>query len=258
MDQYLFTSKVSCFHDSATGEYCDPQFLAWSNASVLTRNQSCSSCWLGVQAFELGNPFGYDEGMASDFTELTSSCSASGYTYSVPPAYGTNATVTSPDTPRFTKPPTCTGSYTPRPSDDCNSVAKAMGVSTYSMLHANGLDIYCQNFDAAIKTSTSLCTPPTSWNPNFDSICRNAINFVRFQVCVSSPGGSVDSGAPSNISTSTGAGTSVTAPTNSFPETRMCGGWYTVQTGDTCGKLSIAYSLPLPDFLFLNPEVYSN
>lgn len=31
-----------------------------------------------------------------------------------------------------------------------------------------------------------------------------------------------------------------------------------VQTGDTCGKLSIAYSLTLSDFLFLNPEVYSN
>ncbi|KAK7915205.1 hypothetical protein PG985_012908, partial [Apiospora marii] len=238
-DQYLFTSKTSCFKDRVTGDYCDPQFLLWSNESILTRNQSCSDCWLGVQAFELGNPFGYDEGMASDFAALTASCSASGYTYSIPPAYGTSATTTSPDTPRFTRPPTCTGSYTPQLGENCSSVAKAMSVSTYSMLFANGLDIHCQNFDTAINTSTSLCTPPTcktytwgpfdtctgvasqhgiklvhflSWNPNFDPLCRNAINFVKYQV----------------------------------------------QTGDTCGKLSIAYSLPLSDFLFLNPEVYSN
>ncbi|KAB5578705.1 hypothetical protein GE09DRAFT_1090733 [Coniochaeta sp. 2T2.1] len=284
-DQYLFTSQVSCFKDSSTGQYCDPQFLAWSNESTLTSNQTCSKCWLGVQALQLGNPIGYDEGMASDFTSLTSSCSASGYSYTVPPIYGTNATTTSPGAPGFTNPATCTGSYILKPSDDCNSVAKAMGVSTFSMLYANGLDIYCQNFDTAINRSASLCTPPTcktytwgqfdtcsavatqngislshflAWNPNFDSICRNAINFVGYQVCVSSPGGTIDSGNPTGPSITTGAGTAVPAPTNSFPETRACGGWYTVQTGDNCGKLSIAFSITLSDFFFLNPEVYTN
>ncbi|KAI0907579.1 hypothetical protein F4823DRAFT_602322 [Ustulina deusta] len=286
-DQYLFTSEVSCFQDSSTGEYCDPQFLAWSNESTLTSNQSCSNCWLGVQALKLGNPIGYDEGLSSDFTALTASCNASGYTYSIPPAYGTSATATSPGTPEFTNPPTCTGSYTPQPSDNCHSVAKAMGVSTYSMLYANGLDIYCQNFNVAINSSASLCAPPTcktytwgpfdtcsgvasqhgisfahflAWNPNFNSICRNAINFVGYQVCVSSPGGTIDSGgAPTNVSVPTGVcSTALPAPTNSFPETRVCGRWYTVQTGDTCSVLSIAYSITLLDFLFLNPEVYSN
>ena len=106
----------------------------------------------------------------------------------------------------------CTGSYTPQPSNNCNSVAKAMNVSTYSMLYANELNIYCQNFNAAINSSASLCTPPTcktytwgpydtcnavasqygisfthflAWNPNFNSICRNAINFIGHQVCIS-------------------------------------------------------------------------
>lgn len=178
----------------------------------MTTNQICSKCWLGVQALQLGNPIGYDESMASDFTALTASCNATGYTYGTPPAYGTNVTATTSGTPQFTKPATCTGSYIPTPSDDCNSVAKAMGVSTYSMLYANGLDVYCQNFDTAINSSTSLCTPPTcktytwgpydtcsgvatqygislahflAWNPNFNSICRNAITFVGFNVCVS-------------------------------------------------------------------------
>ncbi|KAK3369408.1 hypothetical protein B0T24DRAFT_707942 [Lasiosphaeria ovina] len=278
--------------DHSTGQYCDPQFLAWSNESTLTSNQTCSECWLGVQALQLGDPIGYDEGMASDFASLTSSCSASGYSYTVPPIYGTNATTTSPGAPGFTSPATCTGSYILKPSDDCNSVAKAMGVSTFSMLYANGLDIYCQNFDTAINTSASLCTPPAcktytwgqfdtcsavatqygislprflAWNPNFDSICRNAINFVGYQVCVSPPGGTIDSGSPTGPSITTGAGTAIPAPTNSFPETRACGGWYTnmltlsqVQTGDNCGKLSITFSIILSDFYFLNPEVYTN
>ncbi|XDG02515.1 hypothetical protein ABKA04_002130 [Annulohypoxylon sp. FPYF3050] len=270
VDQYLFTSQVSCYQDSSTSEYCDPQFLTWTNESVLTSNQSCSNCWLGVQALELGNPIGYDEGLASDFAVLTASCSASGYTYSTPTSYGINATATTPGT-QFTTPPTCT--------------AKAMRVSTYSLLYSNGLDIYCQNFDAAINSSASLCTPPTckiytwgpydtcsdvasqhdislahflAWNPNFNSICRNAINFVGYQVCVSSPGGAIDSGGSTNPNATTGAPSAVPAPTNSFPETRECGGWYTVQTGDNCGVLSLAYSITLSDFFFLNPEVYSN
>jgi hypothetical protein len=47
-----------------------------------------------------------------------------------------------------------------QPGDDCNSVAKSMGVSTYSMLYSNGLNIYCQNFDAAVSKGAKLCIPP--------------------------------------------------------------------------------------------------
>ncbi|RMY22481.1 hypothetical protein D0866_11929 [Hortaea werneckii] len=269
-----------------TGEYCDPKFLVWSNQSFMTRDQSCSDCWLNVQALQLGSPLGYDDSLASNFAELKASCNAKSYTYATPTVYGINATATTDtDGAKFTKPSTCTGSYVLQPGDDCNSVAKKMSVSTYSMLVSNGLDLYCQNFDAAVNSRASLCTPPTckiyewgffddcndvasqndisvahflSWNPNFDSICRNSIIFAGYQVCVSAPGGSIESGASANLSVSTGASSAVPAPTNSFPETKECGGWYTVQAGDDCAKLSVAFSMTISDFLFLNPEIYTN
>ncbi|KAI7494236.1 hypothetical protein KC367_g8157 [Hortaea werneckii] len=285
-DQYLFTTEVSCLRDTYTGEYCDPKFLVWSNQSFMTTNQSCSNCWLNVQALQLGNPLAYDDSLASNFAELKASCNAKSYTYATPTVYGINATeTTDTDGAKFTKPATCTGSYVLQPGDDCNSVAKKMGVSTYSMLVSNGLDLYCQNFEAAVNSSASLCTPPTckiyewnffdecndvanqndvsvahflSWNPNFDSICRNSIIFAGYQVCVSAPGGTVESGASTNLSVSPGASSAVPAPTNSFPETKECGGWYTVQAGDDCAKLSVAFSMTISDFLFLNPEIYTN
>ncbi|RMY12406.1 hypothetical protein D0867_07773 [Hortaea werneckii] len=75
---------------------------------------------------------------------------------------------------------------------------------------------------------------------------------------MSAPGGSIESGASANLSVSTGASSAVPAPTNSFPETKECGGWYTVQAGDDCAKLSVAFSMTISDFLFLNPEIYTN
>ncbi|RMX79389.1 hypothetical protein D0869_08345 [Hortaea werneckii] len=266
-DQYLFTTEVSCLQDTHTGEYCDPKFLVWSNQSFMTRDQSCSDCWLNVQALQLGNPLGYDDSLASNFAELKASCNAKSYTYATPTAYGINATATTDtDGARFTKPSTCTGSYVLQPGDDCNSVAKKMGVSTYSMLVSNGLDLYCRNFDAALNSRASLCTPPTckiyewgffddcndvaskndisvahflSWNPNFDSICRNSIIFAGYEVCVSAPGGSIESGASANLSVSTGASSAV-------------------QAGDDCAKLSVAFSMTISDFLFLNPKIHTN
>jgi hypothetical protein len=180
--------------------------------TIWTTNQSCSNCYLGVQALQLSDPIGYDDDMASDFSALTASCTASGYAYASPTVYAINATATDSAGSQFTAPPSCTGSYTLQSDDDCNSVAKSLGVSTYNMLYANGLDIYCQNFDAAINSSTTLCSPPTcktytwgahdtcndvssqygisvthflAWNPNFNSLCRNAIIWAGYQVCVS-------------------------------------------------------------------------
>ncbi|KAI7559619.1 hypothetical protein KC343_g10058, partial [Hortaea werneckii] len=212
-DHYLFTTEVSCLRDTYTGEYCDPKFLVWSNQSFMTTNQSCSDCWLNVQALQLGNPLGYDDSLASNFAELKASCNAKSYTYATPTVYGINATeTTDTDGAKFTKPATCTGSYVLQPGDDCNSVAKKMGVSTYSMLVSNGLNLYCQNFEAAVNSSASLCTPPTCkiYEWNFFDDCNDV------------------------------------ASQND------------VQAGDDCAKLSVAFSMTISDFLFLNPEIYTN
>lgn len=83
-------------------------------------------------------------------------------------------------------------------------------MSTYNLLYYNNLDIYCQNFAAAV--GDNLCVPPQcttytwqaqdtcnsvvsqlagvtvpqflSWNPNFNSLCQNVGNFIGYEVCV--------------------------------------------------------------------------
>jgi hypothetical protein len=164
-----------------------------------------------VQAIQLGNPLGYDTDLASNLALLTSSCSANGYGFTSPTAYALNATATTvPATVTATHPPTCTCSYTVQATDDCNSVAKALNVSTYNLLYENNLDLYCQNFAAAV--GTTLCIPAQcdtytwqaldscdsvvsnftgmtvpqflAWNPNFNSLCQNSLNYVGYEVCV--------------------------------------------------------------------------
>lgn len=152
---YLLLTKFY----STTGQFCDPQLLAWSNQSVLSTNESCSDCWLGVQALQLGNPLGYDPGLASDFASLTSSCNATAYSYTSPTAYALNATATTVSaTVTATPAAACTGSYTVDSADTCFSVSQDLNVSTYNLLYYNNLDIYCQNFNASV--GSNLCIPP--------------------------------------------------------------------------------------------------
>lgn len=196
---------------STTAQFCDPQLLAWSNQSYLTTNQSCSDCWLGVLTLQLGNPLGYDDNLASNFVSLTSSCNATAYGFTSPTAYALNSTSTAvPSTITAVPPPACTGSYTVGDADDCISVSKTLNVSTYNLLYYNNIDIYCQNFAAAV--GENLCIPPQceiytwqaldtcdsvvsgftgmtvpqflAWNPNLNSLCQNAPAFTGYQVCI--------------------------------------------------------------------------
>ncbi|KAI1774393.1 hypothetical protein F4818DRAFT_452388 [Hypoxylon cercidicola] len=229
-------------------------------------NESCSDCWLGGQALQLNSPFGYDEALAEGFASLTSSCGSAGqYTFTIPP------TTTSPDPSSTSIPgpsesvtPICTGSYQLKEQDyDCNSVAKALNVSTYSLLIANNLDLYCQNFYTAVDAQATLCVPEQcqtytwqpgdscesvlinrpgitmtqflSWNPQFNSLCGNTGKFFGYEICVSPP---------------------VSPPTNAAGGSdKPCGRWYTVVSGDTCGVISVANGLGLDDFYFLNPAL---
>lgn len=194
------------------GNYCDPQFLSWANDSVVPNvTAACSDCWLGVLDAQLNHPLGYDEGLEENFVSLTSSCSATGYSVTSPAAYALNATATTTSamaTATSTLP--CEESYEVGASDDCNSVAKSLSVSTYSLLQANYLDLYCQTF--AAQVGRRLCVPPRcttytwqpsdtcnsvvgglanvtlpqflAWNPNFNSLCLNSPSFFGYEVCI--------------------------------------------------------------------------
>ncbi|KAL4749618.1 hypothetical protein BDW72DRAFT_194649 [Aspergillus terricola var. indicus] len=231
---------------------------------------------------------------SSNFDSLTSSCRATGYSYTVSTTYALNSTTsitsaTATSTTSDTPAQTCVGYYTVQSDDDCNSVAKAHSVSTYSLMKANNLDLYCQNFASVV--ATTLCIPPPcdtytwhawddcnsvaanysgvtlpqflAWNPMFNALCLNAPIFDGYEICVSPPGGYLNhtTGANSN-QTSTGGGEITTVaplPTNALSESNhKCGLWYMVVKGDTCAGVSLAQSISLDDFYFLNPEIDVN
>ncbi|KAL4739523.1 hypothetical protein BDV11DRAFT_169938 [Aspergillus similis] len=290
VDNYLHTYNVSCRKDSSTGEFCDPQVLVWSQQSFLNSTQACSDCWLGGQAAQLNNPLGYDANLASQFASLTLSCNATGkYPTTSPTSYAMNATATTTKAPATTAPVTsCTGSYTVQEGDGCHSVALSLGVSTYDLLYTNDLDLYCQNFASAVNST--LCVPPgcetrvwqasdscesvvstldgvtvpqfLAWNPNFNSLCQNSVNFVNYVVCVSPPGGYLNSSTTDTANSPGSAGGATTAlpvPTNAMNGSNTdCGYWYTVVEGDQCSLISLQFSLSLEDFYFLNPEIDAN
>ena len=203
---------LRCDH-STTGQYCDPQLATWATQGYLNITQSCSDCWLGAQALQLGNSLGYDPGLASNFALLTSACNATQYSYTTPTTYALSATAATAPTPVSaiaTPPPSCTGSYTVQVTDTCTSVSQKLNVSTYSLLYENSLDIYCQNFNASVGTdlclpatcetytwqaqdtcaSVALAHPPITipqflaWNPNFNPLCQNIANFIGYEICV--------------------------------------------------------------------------
>lgn len=289
-DSYLFTYEVSCFKDRS-GTFCEPQFFSWVNGtSIMNATSRCSDCWLGVLALQLNNPLGYDAGLESNFQALTSSCNATGYSYTTPTAYALNKTTTAISTsatPTSTAMQNCVGSYTVQSGDDCNSVAKAHNVSTYALIEANNLDLYCESFANAVNRT--LCIPPQceiytwkaydtcndvvarygditlpqflAWNPNFNSLCGNSVLFHGYEVCVSPPGGYLNHTADSTPTVTSGAGTTgvMPAPTNALEgSNRNCSQWYTVVEGDACNSVTIAQAISLADFYFLNPEIDAN
>lgn len=179
----------------------------------MNSTDQCSNCWLGVLALQLSNPLGYDAGLEASFKSLTSSCNATGYRYTTPTAYALNSTATATSTsttPTSTTLQNCVDMYTVRSGDNCNSVAKSHNVSTYALLQANSLDLYCEHFANALNRT--LCIPAQcqtytwraydtcndvvakhsdatlpqflAWNPNFDSLCGNAVLFDRYEVCL--------------------------------------------------------------------------
>ncbi|KAI2720884.1 hypothetical protein CBS147332_4124 [Penicillium roqueforti] len=290
VDNYLFTYELSCRTDSTTGQYCDPLVASWSNQS-LTTSQLCSDCWLGGLALELASPFGYDDVMAQNYASLTSSCNATTYSYATPTQYALNVTATTkPAAVTTTMASSCTGSYEVSVGDTCNSVAQALNVSTYSLLYMNNLDLYCLNWDSTV-VNTTLCIPPQcetrvwqstdtcdsvvsglsnvtipqflTWNPNFNALCQNAVNYIDYMVCIGPPGGylnhTTDMTGTATVQNPTNIITAVPAPTNALNgSTTDCGLWYTVGEGDTCSLVTVANSISLVDFYFLNPEIDAN
>ncbi|KAM5506240.1 hypothetical protein McanMca71_002433 [Microsporum canis] len=252
-----------------SGRYCDLMVSEWANDTKAAEDHACSFCELGIQQVQLSSPFGYSDNDAVEFSSLTSSCSASGYSYATPTKYALNSTTAAPA-------PTCTSSwYTIQPDDTCVTISGAHNISTYNLIQENAMDVACyavhlrkrlclpqqckvhqlgmaENCRSLVKSLNITMAQLLAWNPMINSGCTNLASWRGWYLCASSPtktipvqeGGSLITTAPAP------------RPTNAQPETNtICGQWYQVNSGDDCSSISLRYGISLQDFYFLNPQV---
>lgn len=172
--------------------------------SAFTSTQNCSSCEIAVLQYQLNSPMGYDAGVAETFASLTSSCSATTYTWATPTAYALNATAIATSTPTCSN---STTSYTVQQNDTCVTISGAESVSTYGLIYTNSLDISCNLLPAV---GDPICLPKTcstyqlqyydtcdsitsnlnismaqllAWNPNINTGCSNLASWRGWYLC---------------------------------------------------------------------------
>ncbi|KAK6433415.1 hypothetical protein LTR95_010410 [Oleoguttula sp. CCFEE 5521] len=271
----IWTYNYTCRRDASTGAFCAPLFDSWANGNA--SQDSCSDCVLGTYQLQLSNVQGYDSDLASSYTSLTSSCQATGYPLTSPPANTvtrTSATTTGSPTPTAAK--ACSFNFTVKAGDDCHSISNAQKVSTNNVLYLNNLEAGCTDFPAA---GANLCMPHTcdvytvkandtcygisqaydnaftnsqliSWNIDINRGCDNLELLVDNQICVSFPG---DTTAPT-VTAPASTLTQAPIPTNVVDGTNTkCGKYYEVRGGDTCAGITNNLGIALSDFYFLNP-----
>ncbi|KEY74070.1 hypothetical protein S7711_02659 [Stachybotrys chartarum IBT 7711] len=270
IDRYLHALDVTCHRDSDTGTFCDLLVAEWRNETNATDSNDCHDCMLEPWRIQLESPLGYDDEFAEDFSSVTESCGASGYSYSTPTAYGTPVSPTNSETSTSTAEPTpCATPYTVGEGDTCETIAAAHNVSSFGLIDRNGLDIFCHLPDAGGE----ICLPAqcrthfllindncrtlsrqynvtrvqlVSWNSNFDPQCLFIERWRYTTVCVSPPGGRLDLEPPPEP-------TQGPTPPNAHPDSNeRCASWYTVVEGDYCDRIANDASLTTGDFYFLN------
>ncbi|GMF89511.1 unnamed protein product [Aspergillus oryzae] len=285
------------------GKYCDLILGEWRNQTNATNDNSsahdCSDCILGPFKIQLESPIGYDDEWAEDFISLTSSCGATGYTYVAPTGYALNSSITSSGTATSTgtgsdaatptSTHTCVTTYTVQANDTCHSIAKKHSVSTYNLMVANGITIFCSNLAAP---GESICIPEScnsttllagnscaqmmcdwnvsmaqilAWNSIISSLCDNFHLFYGWEICRGPPGGAIEvpTGAPTTTSGPTATGvvysTPAPVPTNAMAGyNHRCGKWYTTKYNDSCTDIAANAGIPYEEWLFLNPDVFAN
>ncbi|KAK4186063.1 hypothetical protein QBC35DRAFT_465066 [Podospora australis] len=273
VDLMLNAYDISCYKEKSTSRFCDLVLAEMRNGSKPANY--CSDCILGPARALLSSPVGYDAEVAADFASATVNCSATGYSYSTStyPVIRTSSTTGTASSSALPTSTGCPGSTRAvAAGDTCHSVAKAAGVSTYGLIAANNLDIFCSQLE------TTACLPPTcktylwapydiceevaaksnitlaqflAWNPNFDAACTNAQEWRGWNVCIGPPGGA---SPPPPIPSA------VPVPANAHPRSnRSCAAWHNVTLNENCYTiLSTGGSVTFAQFLVLNPDVNVN
>lgn len=183
-----------------SNEFCD--ILGVEAEKKGDASFSCSDCVLGSWKAQLESPFGYDDSLASDFSSQTSSCHATGFTFTTPTAYALNTTATPAPTP------ICQRTYTVLATDTCASIAQANKVATFGVVSLNNLGTGCE----ALVEGKTLCLPETctlrkitrdddcgqvvkdanttiprliAWNPMLNPECSNFLDYIGYYICIS-------------------------------------------------------------------------
>lgn len=155
---------------------------------------------------QLNSPFGFDKEFAQDFQAVKASCGSSGYPFTTPTAYAISTSV--PDRAEDANIPSCSNPYVVQSGDNCDAIALALHVSTFSIIKAGGLKRDCSNLTPGV----SLCLPAPctlyrvqsdddckqivsdhsgvtgigflTWNPNIDPLCTNLEDLTGNLLCV--------------------------------------------------------------------------
>ncbi|KAF9876815.1 hypothetical protein CkaCkLH20_05661 [Colletotrichum karsti] len=145
--------------------------------------------------------------------------------------------------------------YNSRAASEFSSVTASCGAAGYAYVSPTKYAL--NSTSAGIPSATSIAkkyglsqAQLLAWNPMFDAKCFNIGDSVSRQICVSSPGGSID--VPGGEVTTTAA----PVPTN-YPEgsNKNCAQWYTTVEDQYCNDISVAFGISLADFYFLNPQI---
>ncbi|OAA67645.1 LysM domain-containing protein [Cordyceps fumosorosea ARSEF 2679] len=265
VEYMLYSYTMSCRKDSSSGQFCD--VLYQKHRDQPSQDLVCSDCQLGAWKDELESPIGYDAQYAEEFIALTASCKANGYAFKTP-SYSIHQPVPTSSPPAWS----CETPYVVGGDDSCSILAQKLNVTEYGISDLNGLSLDCD----PLPVGKTICLPPmckihkvkvadeinelaaryevtvgqlVAWNPMIRLDGSNLYDLFGRSICISSPGGgaNVDEGRPQKA---------VSVPENAHGESnKNCGKWYTVKKGDSCAKISLANSISLDDFYFLNPGV---
>ncbi|KAK4097694.1 carbohydrate-binding module family 50 protein [Parathielavia hyrcaniae] len=207
VDLILHTFKWACLTDTTTGARCFSllvQHLIVQQTGAETGTSPsdlCSACNLRLRQAALDSPLGYTDSLAEDYSSLTSSCQVTFYPVTSPTRYALGTTTASVPTPTDGVPVpsyTCESQYTIQESDTCESISWAKQVSTFSLLYANKLPMYCSDFPAA---GTEICIPQRvaekhgltvakliELNPDLKSQCSSLRALTGYAICLTPPG----------------------------------------------------------------------
>ncbi|KAM5353570.1 hypothetical protein ACJ41O_000220 [Fusarium nematophilum] len=278
VDYYFYSFRQLCLKDEATSTFC--YFLTGDGEK--NKVDKCSTCRLGAQRLNLENERTYNKGREKAYWSSVSACSTTAPPLETPT--GVFFEYKNDLIPTLQKSGSCRGEMMPiLPGQTCTQFSQANNISTSHLLELNSLAGSCKSWPFG---RTSLCVEGScrthvvkkaetckrvaavnrvkfskflSWNPAVDKGCVNWHRQIGQAVCVSAPNeykasGERDEGMVGPLNPKTTAAAAV--PENAHPESkRECGKWYTVQKGQTCGRLAVNFGITLQDLYFLNPSI---